>query len=56
MNMNRIIIAEGKQKYVNFMKRNYPPNFTYQDFAPDFTAELFDAKRWAKILDKSGAR
>ncbi|KAJ1529325.1 hypothetical protein ONE63_006115 [Megalurothrips usitatus] len=49
-------IAEKKDKYVDFMKKNYPPNFSYQDFAADFTAEFFDAKRWAKILKKSGAR
>ncbi|KAK3917900.1 Alpha-L-fucosidase [Frankliniella fusca] len=49
-------IAEKKEKYTNFMKRNYPPNFSYQDFAKEFTAELFDAKQWAKILKKSGAK
>ncbi|XP_026290795.1 alpha-L-fucosidase [Frankliniella occidentalis] len=49
-------ITEKKDKYVKFMKSNYPPNFSYQDFAKDFTAELFDAKQWAKILNKSGAK
>lgn len=38
------------------MKRNYPPNFSYQDFAADFSAEFFDAKQWAKILERSGAK
>lgn len=48
---------EGKEpKYAEFMRRNYKPGFTYQDFAPQFTAELFDPDRWADIFEKSGAR
>lgn len=42
--------------YVSFMKKNYPPDFKYQDFAPHFTAEFFDAKRWTDILAASGAK
>lgn len=40
---------------VNFMKQNYPPDFTYADFAPQFTAEFFNPHAWAKILEASGA-
>lgn len=38
------------------MENNYPPGFTYQDFAKDFTAEFFDAKVWSDIFKKSGAK
>ncbi|ETE64217.1 Plasma alpha-L-fucosidase [Ophiophagus hannah] len=48
--------AEKKEPYVTFMKKNYQPGFTYEDFAPMFTAEFFDAKQWADILSASGAK
>ncbi len=41
---------------VEFMKKHYPPDFTYQDFAPQFKAELFEPDYWADILKASGAR
>ena len=41
---------------VEFMKENYPPDFTYADFAPHFTAEFFEPKQWAEIFHASGAR
>ena len=28
------------------MKKNYPPNWTYADFAPEFTAEFYDPDQW----------
>lgn len=43
-------------KYVDFMKNNYRPGFTYQDFGNDFTAELFNASEWASLFQDSGAR
>jgi len=43
-------------KYVDFMKKNYPPNFQYQDFAPMFKAELWDPVKWATLFKKSGAK
>ncbi|RZF45675.1 hypothetical protein LSTR_LSTR010398 [Laodelphax striatellus] len=39
-----------------FMKKNYPPNFTYQDFASQFTGEHFNATKWAEIFSNSGAQ
>jgi alpha-L-fucosidase len=38
------------------MEKNYPPNFTYQDFAKEFTAEFFDPEQWADVFAKSGAK
>ncbi|KAF5278960.1 hypothetical protein FQA39_LY05638 [Lamprigera yunnana] len=46
----------GANDYVSYMKSNYPPNFTYQDFAKHFNAELFDAQAWVKCFEKSGAK
>ncbi|XP_050730393.1 alpha-L-fucosidase-like [Eriocheir sinensis] len=44
------------QPYVDFMKKNYPPNFSYQDFGPQFTAEFYNPKEWAELFNASGAR
>ncbi|XP_070194986.1 alpha-L-fucosidase-like isoform X1 [Littorina saxatilis] len=43
-------------KVVEFMKKNYPPDFTYADFAADFTAEFYDPDEWAEIFEASGAK
>lgn len=42
--------------YQFFMAKNYPPGFTYQDFAPQFTAEFFNANDWVDIFASSGAK
>ena len=42
--------------YVNFMKKNYRPDWTYADFASQFTAEFYDPDQWADILQASGAQ
>ncbi|KAG9492971.1 tissue alpha-L-fucosidase [Eleutherodactylus coqui] len=42
--------------YVQFMSENYPPGFTYADFAPQFTAEFFDPDAWAELFAAAGAR
>ncbi len=38
------------------MEQNYPPGFTYADFAPQFQAEFFDPKEWVDIFASSGAK
>lgn len=48
--------GQKSEKYINFMKRNYPPGFTYADFAPMFKAEFFNPLKWADILQASGAK
>ena len=40
----------------NFMKDNYPPNFTYQDFGPQLTMEFFDPQWFADLITASGAK
>ena len=42
--------------YVEFMKKNYPPDFTYADFARDFRAEFYDPDHWADVFEASGAK
>jgi alpha-L-fucosidase len=39
-----------------FHERVYGKDFDYADFAPRFRAELFDANRWADVLQRSGAK
>ncbi|XP_063407870.1 alpha-L-fucosidase-like [Mytilus trossulus] len=46
----------GHKDINSFMKRNYRPGFTYADFAADFKTEFYDPKRWAAILQASGAK
>ena len=45
-----------KPEVVNFMQRNYKPDFTYAAFARDFTAELYEPGQWAKLFAESGAK
>ncbi|XP_001603580.1 alpha-L-fucosidase-like [Nasonia vitripennis] len=40
----------------NFMRKNYKPGFSYQEFAKDFTATFYDPKRWSEIFENSGAK
>lgn len=41
---------------LEFMQKNYPPDFTYADFAKELTAEFFNADEWAKMFEDSGAK
>lgn len=51
-----VIFVGGDSSYVEFMQKNYPPNFTYQDFAREFTAEFFNPTEWAELFVKAGAK
>ena len=44
------------QMYLNYTTKNFPPGFSYSEFAPMFKAEFFDAKQWADLVARSGAR
>ena len=43
-------------RVVKYMQDNYPPDFTYADFAAQFRPTFYDPKRWAEIFKASGAR
>uniref|UniRef100_A0A3Q3GAZ8 Alpha-L-fucosidase n=1 Tax=Labrus bergylta TaxID=56723 RepID=A0A3Q3GAZ8_9LABR len=43
-------------KCVKFMSKNYPPGFSYPEFAPNFNAEFFNPGDWADIFKASGAK
>jgi len=51
----RQIEDKSSQAYA-FHKRVYGEDAKYEDFVKGFTAELFDAKRWASLFQKSGAK
>ena len=55
-NINIYFILAGDAQVVDFMKKNYPPNFKYADFAPQFTAEFFDPNKFADLVQASGAK
>ena len=53
---NRISDRKPDNPWWQFHKANFGETFQYQDFAPRFTCELFDAKQWADVFVRSGAR
>ena len=48
--------SKPNPSYVSFMKSNYPPKFTYADFASQFHAELWNPSQWADVFKASGAK
>ncbi len=46
----------GVPEYVQFMKKNYRPDFTYADFGPGLTAEFFSPDHWAEVFKAAVAR
>jgi alpha-L-fucosidase len=53
---NRMADRKPDNPWWIFHKANYGEGFAYQDFAPLFKAELFDARQWADLFVRSGAR
>ncbi|XP_026155645.1 tissue alpha-L-fucosidase isoform X1 [Mastacembelus armatus] len=43
-------------KCVSYMSKNYPPGFSYPEFAPQFHGQFFDPEEWADIFKASGAK
>jgi alpha-L-fucosidase len=43
----------GEKAYVEFMQKNYPPDFTYADFAASFHAEFYNPDQWADIFKRA---
>ncbi|XP_050309152.1 alpha-L-fucosidase-like isoform X2 [Anthonomus grandis grandis] len=48
--------SQSSQEINTYMKNNFPPEFSYQEFARDFTAEFFNATQWAELFAKAGAK
>ena len=47
---------QNVSEVVQYMEQNYPPDFTYADFAPTFRAEFFNPDEWADIFKSAGVR
>lgn len=41
---------------VDYMKQQYAPNFSYEQFAAQFRAEFFNPPHWAEVFEDSGAK
>src|ERR1044072_7170148 len=48
--------AKIRRETREFHAQHYGEAFQYPDFAKSFTAELFDAKQWAQMFRRSGAK
>ncbi len=48
--------ARIRRETREFHARHYGEAFPYMDFADRFTAELFDAKQWARLFEQAGAK
>jgi alpha-L-fucosidase len=48
---------EGSKEYEHHLEKyGHPSGFGYHDFVPMFKAENFNAKEWADLFEKAGAR
>jgi alpha-L-fucosidase len=53
----REMYQQGSPVFEHHLATYGPPvRFGYKDFIPRFTAERFDARRWAELFRKSGAK
>lgn len=48
--------GEKLPAFIQYMQKNYPPNFTYADFGPLFKARFYSPSRWADIFKAAGAK
>jgi alpha-L-fucosidase len=48
--------AQFRDAFKAYHHKRWGADFAYERFAPMFTAELFDAKSWADLFARSGAR
>ena len=49
-------IRQPQQPAYAYHQKTYGPNMKYEDFVDGFKAELFDAKEWARLFQRSGAK
>lgn len=49
-------LQAGAQERIDFMKKYWGEEFEYKDFAPLWKAELFNAREWAEIFERAGAK
>ncbi len=50
------LLHDKSPEVVDFHRRTYGENFSYEDFVGKFKCELFDPDKWAEIMQASGAR
>ena len=48
--------SESDQACARYLKDNFRPDFTYQDFGPMLTMEFFNATQIADIVAGAGAK
>jgi alpha-L-fucosidase len=46
----------GDSARINFQKKVFGENFTYEQYAPLFKGELFNANEWAELFANAGAK
>ena len=49
-------LQRGIPDVVEFMSKNFPPKFTYQDFGSELKMEFFNASKFAQLVKDSGAK
>lgn len=48
--------ANKNPEVTEYMRKYYPPDFTYADFAPQFRAQLYNTDELADIFHSAGAK